>query len=71
MSANIELPTENGLKLLAPNKDENKISKIMKTIKDNKSSKFTPAGQSTQMIIGATNENDLDIPPFIRDRQDF
>ena len=61
MSANIELPTENGLKLLAPNKDENKISKIMKTIKENKSSKFAPAGQSTQMIIGATNENDLDI----------
>jgi len=61
MSANIELPTENGLKLLAPNKDENKISKIMKTIKDNRNSKFTPAGSSTQMIIGATNENDLDI----------
>jgi len=61
LSANIELPTENGLKLLAPNKDSNKVSSIMKYIKDNKNNKFVPAGQSTQMIIGATKETDLDI----------
>ena len=61
LSANIELPTDNGLKLLAPNKDSNKVSNIMKYIKDNKSKKFVPAGQSTQMIIGATKETDLDI----------
>ena len=61
LSANIELPTEDGLKLLAPNKDENKITNIMKTIKVNKSKTFTPAGQSTQMIVGAVKETDLDI----------
>ena len=61
LSANIELPTDKGLKLLAPNKSENKVSKIMKYVKDNKGYKFVPAGQSTQMIIGATNESDLDI----------
>lgn len=61
MSANIELPTENGLKLLAPNKSSDKIDKIMTYVKDNKSKYFVPAGQSTQMIIGATKETDYDI----------
>lgn len=61
LSANVELPTDNGLKLLAPNKDSNKVSKIMKYVKDNRNNKFVPAGQSTQMIIGATHESDLDI----------
>ena len=61
VSANIELPTDTGLKLLAPDKKEDKIHTIMKTVKDNKSRSFTPAGQSTQMIIGATSETDLDI----------
>lgn len=61
MSANIELPTEKGLKLLAPNKDSNKVSKIMDYVKTNRNRSFVPAGQSTQMIIGATNETDLDI----------
>lgn len=61
MSANIELPTESGLKLLAPNKESNKVDKIMNYVKQNKSDKFVPAGQSTQMIIGATKETDLDI----------
>ena len=61
LSANIELPTSNGLKLLAPNKNEDNITKIMKTIKVNRSRNFTPAGQSTQMIVGASKETDLDI----------
>jgi len=61
LSANIELPTNGGLKLLAPNKDSNKVTKIMEFVEKNKSKKFVPAGQSTQMIIGATNETDLDI----------
>ena len=61
LSANVELPTDNGLKLLAPNKDSNKVNKIMKYVKDNRNNKFVPAGQSTQMIIGATHESDLDI----------
>lgn len=61
VSANIELPTTSGLKLLAPNKEESNVTKIMKTIKINRSKKFTPAGQSTQMIVGATSESDLEI----------
>ena len=61
LSANIELPTDNGLKLLAPDKSTDKVSKIMKTVKENKGYKFTPAGQSTQMIIGSGKETDLDI----------
>ena len=61
LSANIELPTESGLKLLAPDKNSDNVSKIMKTVKENKSRSFTPAGQSTQMIIGASSESDLDI----------
>lgn len=61
LSANVELPTEQSLKLLAPNKETKKVENIMSYIKNNKSRKFTPAGQSTQMIIGATKENDLDI----------
>ncbi len=61
LSANIELPTEAGLKLLAPNKDTHKVQQIMQYVKTNKSKSFVPAGQSTQMIIGATLETDKDI----------
>jgi len=61
LSANIELPTENGLKLLAPNKSEGSVEKIMNYVKENRTKKFVPAGQSTQMIIGATRESDFDI----------
>lgn len=61
LSANIELPSDNSLKLLAPDKNTNRIYNIMNTIKENKNRTFTPAGQSTQMIIGASNESDLEI----------
>ena len=73
LSVNIELPTKSGLALLAPDKKHEDFIKPMKTISnaiiENKSEKkiiistpqFTPAGQSSQMIIGATNETDLDI----------
>ena len=61
LSANVELPTENGLKLLAPNKSSDKVDKIMNYVKNNRDKNFVPAGQSTQMIIGATKESDLDI----------
>lgn len=61
LSANIELPTESGLKLLAPNKEAKKVETIMKYVKENRTKHFVPAGQSTQMIIGATKERDLDI----------
>lgn len=61
MSINKELPTDNSLKLLAPIKEKNKIYSAMNYINKNRSSHFTPAGQSTQMVIGAFNESDLDI----------
>lgn len=61
LSTNIELPTEAGLRLLAPNKKSQDINKIMHTIKNNTNKYFAPAGQSTQMIIGATKESDKDI----------
>lgn len=73
LSVNIELPTQAGLKLLAPDKNHKDFLKPMRTIqrsiiqhKEEKkliksTPKFTPAGQSSQMIIGATNESDLDI----------
>ena len=61
LSANIELPTDSGLKLLAPDKELNKVTKIMSYIKENRNSSFVSAGGSTQMIIGATQETDLDI----------
>lgn len=71
MSANIELPTENGLRLLAPNKNAKNVDKIMEHVNNNQSKKYVPAGQSTQMIIGATKESDLEImnkSSFLYDR---
>ncbi|VBB45657.1 conserved hypothetical protein [uncultured Paludibacter sp.] len=73
LSVNIEIPTEESLKKLAPEKDYVSVWKPMKYIKqgilenseDRKkfrfAPKFVPAGQSTQMIIGATPETDNQI----------
>ena len=73
MSINLELPTANALKKLAPYKSRRTILKPMRQIQngitENKEElalyrsapKFVPAGQSTQMIIGATPENDYQI----------
>lgn len=75
MSINLEMPTEKGLKLLAPDKSHDDVKKplgfIDNTItkfKDEKKTgliksipKFVPAGQSTQMVIGATPETDMEI----------
>ena len=73
MSINLELPTAEGLRRLAPCKSRNTILKPMRQIQnritDNKQElmiyretpPFVPAGQSTQMIIGATPENDFQI----------
>jgi putative DNA modification/repair radical SAM protein len=73
LSVNIEIPTEKNLKFLAPEKDHKSVFAPMKYIqngvleyKEEKKKyksipRFTPAGQSTQMIIGATNETDQDI----------
>lgn len=61
LSTNIELPTRESLKLLAPNKNSTDINNTMNTISKNISSKFAPAGSSTQMIIGASKETDQEI----------
>ncbi|NLJ30112.1 MAG: putative DNA modification/repair radical SAM protein [Clostridiales bacterium] len=73
MSVNIELPSQNSLKLLAPDKTKRSIlapmSLIQNRIQESSAEmvkyrhapKFAPAGQSTQMIIGATPETDYQI----------
>ena len=61
MSINIELSTQSSLKLLAPDKDNQNISHAMALVKENKSKVFVPAGQSTQLIIGASPETDFNI----------
>lgn len=73
MSCNLELPTAEGLKKLAPNKTRQLIlqplRRVQKGILQNKEEltiyrhtpKFVPAGQSTQVIVGATPESDYEI----------
>lgn len=73
MSINLEMPTESGLKLLAPEKSHEDVKRPLGFVqnqiiqfKDEKkliksTPKFVPAGQSTQMVIGATPETDKDI----------
>ncbi len=64
MSFNLELPTEKSLRLLAPQKSKNAILKPMGFLSGEKEanksikSRFLPAGQTTQMIVGATPESD-------------
>ncbi|MBP5166574.1 MAG: putative DNA modification/repair radical SAM protein [Oscillospiraceae bacterium] len=73
MSVNIELPSEQSLKLLAPDKTKEGILGSMKRISDGikensealvkyrSAPQFARAGQSTQMIVGATPESDRKI----------
>ena len=64
MSVNIELPSNDSLKLLAPDKAKTNILNPMSEISNKiltKEKKFVPAGQSTQMIVGATPDTDLKI----------
>lgn len=73
LSVNIELPSEASLRLLAPDKDKRGILAPMGLIRDGiavsrkelaqyrHAPRFAPAGQSTQMIIGATPESDRHI----------
>lgn len=73
MSINLELPTAEGLSKLAPNKHRRNIltpmRQIQQGIHQNKNElvvykhagNFVPGGQSTQMIVGATPENDYQI----------
>lgn len=69
LSINIEVPTESSLSKLAPEKDVRAIRRTMgrlrlrldedqETKKDKRAPRFAPAGQSTQMIIGADASND-------------
>ena len=63
MSFNIELPSEKSLNLLAPQKSKKAIFLPMQTLshekKERKKEKlFLPAGQTTQMIVGASPEHD-------------
>ncbi|MDB2462934.1 putative DNA modification/repair radical SAM protein [Algibacter sp.] len=73
LSVNIEIPTISGLKLLAPDKNHEDFIKPMVKVKNEiiqykaekkiikSTPKYAPAGQSTQMIIGASGENDFQI----------
>ena len=73
LSVNIELPSSPSLALLAPDKKKEAILSPMGQIRDGISQskqelavcrhapRFAPAGQSTQMIVGATPENDRHI----------
>ena len=73
MSVNLELPTSEGLKRLAPHKSRRTILSPMRQIQTGITANqeelalwkgtpaFVPAGQSTQMIIGATGESDYQI----------
>ncbi len=73
LSVNIELPSEKSLKTLAPDKNKQAILQPMRRIgreisenralrrKQKRLPRFAPAGQSTQLIIGASPENDLHI----------
>ena len=73
LSVNIELPSESSLRLLAPDKSRTSIFTPMAQIRDGAAQskaelklyrhapKFAPAGQSTQMIVGATPESDRHI----------
>lgn len=73
LSVNVEIPNEASLKRLAPEKDHQSVFSPMRYIQqgvlENKEERqkfrhaprFVPAGQSTQMIVGATPESDKDI----------
>ena len=73
LSVNIELPTEKDLQTLAPEKKKPQIVAAMSGIKEKidetkegkkagfRPPRFAPAGQSTQMIVGATETPDADV----------
>ncbi len=73
LSVNIEIPTEANLKLLAPDKDHQSVYRPMNFIRQGilenredrrkfrSTPRFVPAGQSTQVIVGASGERDRDI----------
>jgi putative DNA modification/repair radical SAM protein len=73
LSLNIELPTDSGIARLAPEKKPSSIRRSMgdlrlkieaaddPTLQSKRRKRFVPAGQSTQMIVGADGANDATI----------
>ena len=69
LSINVELPTESGLKTFAPEKRAASIKTTMANLRvriaeshaDRRAPRFSPAGQGTQMIVGADGANDAQI----------
>lgn len=73
MSINLEMPTDMGLQMFAPEKSHEEVKRDLKIVKDRiqqfkeekaiikSTPKFVPAGQSTQMVVGASPETDKDI----------
>ncbi len=73
MSVNVEIPNEQGLKRLAPDKDYRSVFTPMRYIQEGAlqsaeecrkfryAPRYVPAGQSTQVIVGATPDSDWDI----------
>ena len=85
LSVNIELPSEMSLQKVAPEKNYKEVYEPMNYLKEGiseykeekkvnrKAPKFAPAGQSTQLIVGASPENDKTIlelaDSFYKDQQ--
>ncbi len=73
MSINLEMPTEAGLKILAPEKSHEEVKRELGTIRNKLIEladerkvikhvpRFVPAGQSTQVVVGATPETDMEV----------
>lgn len=73
VSVNLELPTRESLQLLAPDKSRDSVVQPMRQVnqlitvnraerkQSRKVARFAPAGQSTQLIVGASNESDRQI----------
>lgn len=73
MSINLEMPTEAGLQKFAPEKTHAEVQKDLGIVRDRliqlkderklirSVPNFVPAGQTTQMVVGAHNETDQDI----------
>lgn len=73
MSINLEMPTESGLKLLAPEKSHAEVRRDLSVVRNaivqfnderkiiRSTPKFVPAGQTTQLVVGASTETDRDV----------
>lgn len=73
MSINLEMPTETGLKMYAPEKSHQEVQKDLGLVRDRLIQlkderqvikhvpKYVPAGQTTQMVVGAHQESDQEV----------